>query len=165
MQLIKLFVFSAILISTSCFAHDTAKKVDGGEIGNAFVPFESKIAAFAIEYPHDWQRSDLSQLINFYDPKEDAPEKNDFLSVMTSQIKGVSSENDLLQHLRASLPDARWEKTEFAGLNGFRSEVGGVQVAYLLREPEILLSIRYRAKNSEKSEELVAHMLGSFRLL
>lgn len=158
MQLLRL-LFLGLLVSSTSFARE------GGEIGNAFVAFESHLGGFTIDYPADWNRSDLSQVTNFYDPNADDTKKQDFLSVITDHMNGIQAEADLSHYLRFFRPEVQWASVTFAGLNGLKGEVDGVQVLYLLRGPENLLSVRYRANESERSEKLVLHMLESFRLL
>jgi hypothetical protein len=159
MQLLKIVFLSLLFLGSNSYARD------GGEIGNAFVAFESQLGGFRIEYPAEWNRSDLSQVVNFYDPKSGGPGKQSFLSVLTDQMAGIHTDADLSRHLHFFRPEVQWTKTSFAGLNGFRGEVDGVQVLYLLRAEENLLSVRYRANEGERSEKLVLHMLESFRLL
>ena len=158
MQMLK-WIFLLALLGHSAFAAR-----DGGEIGNAFVEFESKIGGYELEYPAEWRRTDLSQVTNFSDTKPSVPEKPDFLSVITSQMKGITTSAELLNHLRFFRPEVQWQKTTFAGVEGFQGEIGGVQTLYLLRGPENLLSVRYRANEGERSEKSLRHMLDSFRL-
>lgn len=140
-----------------------APALNGGEIGNAFVPFESGIGRYRLEYPKSWNHSDLSQLTSFYDPESELSKPN-FLSVLTENMKGIATEADLFRYLRFFRPEVRWERADFAGLKGYRGLVEGSQLLYLLRGPEDLVSVRYRASEGSKSEDNVRHMLNSFQL-
>lgn len=153
------WIFLFVLLAPATFA---AK--DGGEIGNAFVEFESKLGGYELEYPASWRRTDLSQVTNFADSNPSVPEKPDFFSVITSRMKGITTSAELLSHLRFFRPEVQWQKTTFAGIEGFQGEISGVQTLYLLRGPESLLSVRYRANEGERSEKSLRHMLDSFRL-
>lgn len=159
----KFLVAAAVMFLGALTAQATELKLDGGEIGNAYVPFQSLIGDYSLEYPAGWQKNDLSQLTSFADVKP-AGATPSFLSVLTDRFPGMNTLDDLARHLRFFRADALWVPYELAGVRGFVAEVGDLKLVYLLRQAEDVIAIRYRSTDGERSDKALAHMLGSFRL-
>lgn len=137
-------------------------KLDGGEIGNAFVPYSSPLGRYSLEYPSGWQYFDLVTTTSFSDPKASSPDQASFFSVLADRFAGIRTMRELKQHLSFFHPDEKWEEVELAGLSGFQNS-RTPKVLYLFRNSEDLLSIRYRAE-SAGDEALLHQMLQSLKV-
>ena len=135
-------------------------EIDGGEIGNALVPYESALGRYSLEYPQHWQYFDLVNTTSFSDPSV-SPDEASFFSVLADRFPGIRTLGELNQHLRFFHPDEIWRETEEAGLRGFTNS-RSPRIYYLFRGSEDLLSIRYRAAVKE-DEALVRAMLRSLK--
>lgn len=133
----------------------------GGELGNAFIAFDSKLGEFSLEYPKHWQVNDLSVTANFSE-NDDAAVAS-FLAVNASRTGGPESMAELQSHLRKKFPGMDWIPAKLGGLNGLAGEKGDVKMVYLLRAPGDMLSLRFRSTKGESSEHAITHMLRSFR--
>lgn len=140
----------------------TSLKLDGGEIGNAFVPYDSQLGRYSIEYPANWQYFDLETTTSFSDPTAQTPERASFFSVLADRFAGIRSMGELKQHLAFFHPDEVWSEAEVAGLSGFQNN-RSPHILYLFRGSEDLLSIRYRAAQSA-DEALLRQMLQSLKV-
>jgi hypothetical protein len=142
--------------------HVFALELDGGEIGNAFVPFESMLGGFKLEYPKTWKYFDLNNTVNFTDPG--APmDKASFFSVLTGNFPGIADIAGLRRHLEFFQPDEKWEYVEIGGLKGFQNK-GEVRVVYLFRGKEDLVSLRARSSDGASSDAVLRHMFESLKV-
>jgi hypothetical protein len=148
-----------VLFLVSAAAH---AKTEGGELGNAFVPFDSKIGRYSLEYSKDWRVNDLSQSTSFADTKSVSAAES-FLAV-TVDGAGARTADELLARLRSTHAGTDWQKVVVGGIGGFTGEENGVRMYYLLRGAGDEVSLRMRSSDGGRSDEILAHMLGSFRV-
>lgn len=157
--MIKLFLLVLFWLPDA-FAADFS--IEGGEIGNAFLPYHSQIGRYSIEYPASWRYFDLSTATSFSDPAAASPEEASFFSVLADRFPGIRTMPELKQHLAFFHPGEVWSEAEVAGLPGFRNS-GSPRIYYLFRGSEDLLSIRYRAAHAEHEAGLL-QMLQSLKV-
>lgn len=135
---------------------------EGSELGNSFVPFDSKIGDYSLEYNKQWRLTDLSQTTSFTDAEASA-EKASFLSVHADRTGGPATLQELEERLAKSHPEFSWSPVSLSGISGLRAEKGGVVHLQLLRAPYDLLSLRFRSSGGERTDLVLTHMLESFR--
>lgn len=136
---------------------------EGSELGNSFIPFDSKIGDYSLEYSKKWRLTDLSQTTSFTDSEPTAADKASFLSVHADRSGGPATVQELRERLVRSHPDLAWAPVSFAGVSGLKAERAGVTYLQLLRAPRDLLSLRFRSSEGERTDAVIGHMLESFR--
>ncbi len=129
----------------------------GGELGNAFIPFDSKIGEYTLEYPKGWRVIDLSTTTNFSDGEKS------FLAVSAGAGNGPNSKEELVESLEKRFPGVIWKEVKLSGLEGLEGQVEGVRTVMFLRSPGDLLTLRFRSGNGPRSDKLLTYMLQSFR--
>jgi hypothetical protein len=160
MRLNNRWIFLLVLLAgagKNVFAH-----LDGGEIGNAFVPFESKIGSYSLENGQDWHYNDLSEATNFAENKTSTGANGSFFTVVAKRNGGPQSMAALGECLRRKHPGFSWNSISLVGATGFESMQDGVRYIYLLRGPGDLVSLRMRSSDGVRSDEVLNHMLSSF---
>jgi hypothetical protein len=158
----KLAKLIALALGLTFTAGEARTLAEGGELGNAFVPFASKLGDFSLEYSKKWNCNDLSYTTSFSAP-ESSPAAGSFLSVGTSRGEGPGSLAELREQLEKKHPGVRWGQEKFSGILGLAGERSGIRMLYLLRAPGDLISIRFRASGGERADQIIRHMLESFR--
>src|SRR5690606_3283083 len=93
---------------------------EGSELGNSFVPFDSKIGEYKLEYSKKWRFTDLSQTASFTDSEPASSASVSFLSVHTDRTGGPATVNELRERIEKARPSVHWEPFSLAGLSGFR---------------------------------------------
>jgi hypothetical protein len=134
----------------------------GGELGNAYVPFESKIGRYSLEYAKDWRVNDLSETTSFNE-NASASETASFFTVEVDSA-GSRSMSELLARLNEQRPDVIWTSVNISGLPGFKGSDNSAQMVYLFRAPGDQLILRMFATDGSRSESVLAHMLQTFRV-
>lgn len=147
-----------ILATSACFA------AEGGELGNAFISFDSKIGDYSLEYPKKWVFNDLSFTSSFTDGEASSIREASFLTVSANREGGPQTMGELRDYVKKSYPDLEWAPAKLAGLSGLESVRGEVRLVYLLRAPGDWLALRYRSAKGEQSEKVITYMLQSFRV-
>jgi hypothetical protein len=56
-----------------------------------------------------------------------------------------------------------WESVKIAGFQGFGAQPGGIRTFVLLRAPGDQVTLRMRAAAGGRGDEILSHMLASFR--
>lgn len=133
-----------------------ARAREGSELGNSFIPFDSKIGEYSLEYSRLWRLNDLSQTTTFSD------QETSFLSVHADR-NGPKTVTELREKLAASQAGVVFEPVTLGGLSGLRGTKDGVTQVHLLRPPGDLLSLRFRSSAGVQSDAVIDHMLKSFR--
>ncbi len=159
-------VLMVALAGGDAFAGGSLKILDrqGGELGNSFVPFDSKIGDYSLEYKKQWRLNDLSLTANFSDPDAGNPSSPSFVALSTKRTGGPQTETELMDQLKVKHPGIEWAKVRVAGLTGLGAEVKGVATVYVLRSPGDLLAISFRSTEGERTDYVISHMLSSLRL-
>lgn len=139
-----------------------ASEIDGGEIGNAFVPYENILGRYSLQYPQGWQYFDLGPTTSFSDPGGDPAGDGTFFSLLADRFPGIRTMGELEQHIRFFHPDETWVEATLAGLPGFRNSRSPA-IFYLFRGSEDLLSVRFRA-DKPLDEARVQEMLRSLKV-
>jgi hypothetical protein len=168
MKLVKIWAFGMIVLGFSATALSAPRLGnvlgrEGSELGNSFVPFDSKIGDYSLEYSKKWRLTDLSQTTSFTDGEASGSGATSFLSVHSDRTGGPASIAELRERLAQRHPGMIWQPMAFAGFSALMAEKGGVVHLEVLRAPGDLLSLRYRSADKEKSDAVIAHMLSSFR--
>ncbi len=169
----KLVLVSTLLslsaaVSTYAFT-ETARanqvKEQGGELGNAFIPFASKIGHYSLEYSKDWRLNDLSVATSFADPNHTGPFALASPSFFTVEVNTEAPQSlaDLLALLKSLRPNLAWAPYTLNGMNGYVGVERGVRQIYLLRAPGDEITIRLFSADGERSDDILSHMLASFR--
>ena len=158
MWIISLLVPVVIVVLS---AAERPARAEGGELGNAFVPFDSRIGHFTLEYSKDWRVNDLSEATSF-DENTSAAGLPSFFTVEVDSA-GATSLSDLGAKLRTLRPDINWASATVGGLAGFGGFDHQIKLIYLLRAPGDQLNLRMRSTDGARSEEILSHMLGTFR--
>lgn len=166
MKLVKVWAIGFMVLGFSATALSAPRRGnvlgrEGSELGNSFVPFDSKIGDYSLEYSKKWRLTDLSQTTSFTDA--DGAGASSFLSVHSDRTGGPASIADLRERLAQRHPGVDWKAGVFSGFSAFTGEMAGVVYVEVLRAPGDLLSLRYRSADQEKSDAVISHMLSSFR--
>lgn len=133
----------------------------GGEIGNAFVPFENVLGGYRLEYPKDWTRIDIAAVTSFTEKADDS--RAGFLSVLSDRFEGVKTQADLQRFVSFFHPKLTWQRVTLQGLDGLEALDGDNRIIYLVRKEEHLVSLRYPESAGEKARAEIAGMLQSLR--
>lgn len=136
---------------------------EGSELGNSFVPFDSKIGDYSLEYNKRWRLTDLSQTTSFTDSAPAAADKASFLTVHADRTGGPATLQELAERLAQRSPGMAWSPVSFSGISGLRADKEGITYLQLLRAPRDLLSIRFRSTEGDRTNAVIGHMLESFR--
>ena len=139
-----------------------ASAAEGGELGNAFVPFASYIGRFSLEYNRDWHFNDLATTTNFAPPQPGGAAAATFFSVSVDPA-GPATMAELLRYVSTRYPGASVEGADVAGLSGLAVTTSGVRRIFLQRAPSDLISIRFRSVDGERSDAVLSHMLATFK--
>jgi hypothetical protein len=150
-----------LLLLVLAFTPAVKAKVEGGELGNAFVPFDSRIGHYSLEYDKDWHINDLSVTTSFAEARP-ASGAASFFEVSLGG-SGARSLAELSVRLMTARPGVAWSEVTVGGLTGFEATEKGVREIHLLRAAGDELTIRLRSSDGERSDEILSHMLGSFR--
>lgn len=166
MKLVKIWAFGFIVLGLSATALSAPRRGgvlgrEGSELGNSFVPFDSKIGDYSLEYSKKWRLTDLSQTTSFTDAEDVGAAS--FLSVHSDRTGGPATIAELRERLGKRHPGMDWKAGSFAGFSALTGERAGVVYLEVLRAPGDLLSLRYRSAAQEKSDGVISHMLSSFR--
>jgi hypothetical protein len=140
-----------------------AGAAEGGELGNAFVPFASHIGHYSLEYDRDWHLNDLSSTTNFAQTQPASAAMGSFFSV-TVDPAGPASAGELLFYVSMQYPGAQLTGTSVAGLSGLSVTVNGVRRIYLQRAPSDLILLRFLSLDGDRSDTVVSHMLSTFKI-
>lgn len=135
----------------------------GGEIGNAFIDFQSRIGGFEIQYPAQWRAMDLSQTVSFAEAGEGAKANYSFLAITgerKAEVVSIALLGDLLAERK---PHLSWRETSLRFWRGFEAEEGGVRFVSLLLGEGQLMHFRFRAHSHTQDD--MRYMLESFQLL
>lgn len=135
------------------------KAKEGGELGNAFLPFANEVIGFSVEYPRLWRYNDLSQAVSFADDKE----AKSFFSV-AKECSAPATPVELLAMLKAKHPSVDFSPVSAAGLSGFEGTVSGTHMAYLLRGHRELLVLKMRSSDGDRSDQVLQHMLETLKI-
>ena len=145
-----------LLLGSSSLTHAA-----GGEIGNAFVRFDSRIGHFTVEYADNWRVNDLSDATSFNETSPTSSEASFFaVEVESGVAEDLPGLGARIKELR---PDVTWTPTTVGGVPGFRGADKTAQMIYLFRGPNDQLLLRMRATDGTKSEQVLSHMLETFR--
>lgn len=155
MMLRKLYLLGLLLLSS------VAQAREGGEIGNAFVPFENFLGGYRIEYPKSWTRLDIAAVTSFQEKAEDP--RAGFLSVLSDRFEGVKTQADLHRFVTFFHPGLQWQRITLQGLEGLEALDGDNRIIYLVRKKEQLVSLRYPESAGEKARAEIAAMVNSLR--
>ncbi len=160
MKLLPLWILALLLVNNLPIAFG-----EGGELGNAFVPFDSKIGGFRLEYEKKWMINDLSGAVSFAEAASESGELGSYFLVVAPGEGGPADGPALLQELRKKFPQLVWKSARIDGVDGLESTTPeGQRLIHLLRAPGDLISLRMQAKNGRNSEEVIDHMLSTFRV-
>jgi len=136
----------------------------GGELGNSFVPFDSKIGDYSLEYNKKWRFNDLSVTANFSDSEADLSTKASFVAISLNRTGGPQTIGELRDRLAQKHPGLEWADAKLSGLSGLKGEDKGITFVYLLRAPGDMLSLSFRSTGGERTDKVIAHMLESLRV-
>jgi hypothetical protein len=145
------------------FSAHAAGAAEGGELGNAFVPFASHIGRYSLEYDRDWHLNDLSSTTNFAQPQPAMSAAGSYFSV-TVNPAGPASAAELLLYVSMQYPGVDLSGTTVSGLTGLSVNTDGVRRIFLQRAPRDLILIRFRSVDGERSDTVVSHMLNTFKV-
>lgn len=136
----------------------------GGELGNSFVPFDSKLGDYSLEYNKKWRFNDLSITTNFSDSEADPSTKASFVAVSLNRTDGPHTIGELRDRLAQKHPGLVWTAAKLSGLSGLKGEEKGITFVYLLRAPGDMLSLSFRSTGGERTDRVIAHMLETLRV-
>ncbi|MGZ3682411.1 MAG: hypothetical protein ACXVCI_01070 [Bdellovibrionota bacterium] len=144
------------------FSGSQAPAVEGGELGNAFVPFASRIGRYSLEYDKDWRLIDLSSTTNFTENQPSLSGAGSFFTVAVDS-NGARGLPELKERLTKAYPGVAWAGVSISNLSGLEGAANGVRMIYLLRAPSDQISLRLSSTDGARSDEILSKMLTSFR--
>ncbi len=150
-----------LLLLFVCLPVAQAAKLQGGEIGNAFVPFESAEGDYRLEYPMHWKHEQEGATTVFVDPMAKQADKASRFLVRPEAAPGIVDLEALRLRL-AEIYSGPGQEIEVNGAKGFLWTVKRDRIIHLLRASEEVVTVHLR--HAEEEFGPTAYMLETLRV-